>query len=777
MHQAAFRALTQCHRNQNNFLEKTSHLQFSEFKKYLEQDREWFACVQKKRFALGKLDTIIGKEMEQRQGEADAYLIPEEIAIHATWRPEMTDHYIAGDFGPARVNALPGPSRGSASGDTQGTLERVEPLHMIKQFPAYLVKSRIPQGATEEEVMNLARVRQIGEYFPMLENCDHTGDYKSKHRHILIFDEEENDMVEIGLKTALNNCPIFDGNGNIKPVIYSAKQGAAQWDDLDKDFLMTKVGDRTEKSTGHHAVRCIGDMDPYFLPTNFLICAAKSMRNLFPGLGKNITESTTIPANWDSPIANWLLQSSSSNTVAKLLENAAGVAAITVNPNNTKTSDTPTSFVASQVDDGFLQAVMVGIPQAKRDEVKPIIENRNISVIARTEQVRDKVLEYVNSGVAGMKASLKSEDKVHEWYGKLKSEYTKMKAEEQISSSSSGKQSSSIGSIVGYVPIGTDLTGTGYEFVGRLDDESNLQGGRGKTAGTYKEAGKNIGDLKILAKHAEGIRNTAEPLVIKLLAALYLLIKMDRPTLNALVEKDIRIPMNFLLFRPHMQYLTRAIIKCKQNGGTGVMLTGHDNFMMSWESGRMSGQMHYTTHIRPFIYNPENVYVKADVYVQGCEGGAGSRFYSVDTYKQKDMRELVNSLICVAIPVIETKFPLPMDICGRFHTQYTMEMEGQGQFERQMHYSTAPRFTQEFNFGKGGKQGSDVPPMMPGRHHDNTVCYPGHRQLWDTTRNAFSNVKVGQGHWGKDVYPGCADIRRGSLDVLETQNYANALTN
>jgi hypothetical protein len=640
--------------------------------------------------------------------------------------------------------------------------------------------------------MNLARIRQIGEYYTMLDNCDYQGEYKSKHRHILKFDEDENDMVEIGLKHALNHCGIFDGE-SIKPVQYSVKKGQAHWDDLDKDFLMTKVENRVVaekgtsqvgRSTGRVPVSIIGEMDPYFLPTHFLICAAKSMKSsMFKDQSiitdleferdkdGNVTSETrsqrpqTLSQTVIDSIKVWLGVITDSD-IDSLIKNIMGTLDFTVpvavNRENDKGENiTGDPFVASQVDDKFLQAVMAAIPQAKRDEVKTIVDNKTVPVASRADQVRDKILEYVNSNVAGMKSQLKTEDKVHEWYGNLKSEYTKLKQQETISSSK--EKETDPKKIIGYLPTGSNLSGTPYQLVGRLDD--------------YKSQFTN--NLRsTLQLHLNGIKNTAESKDIKALAAIYLFIKMDKSVLNALVDKDIRIPLNFLIFQPHMQYLTRAIIKCKQNGGTGVMLTGHDNFMMSWESGRKSGQMHYTTHIRPFIYNPENVHVKPDVYVQQYEGGAGSRFYNVDTYKQKDPRELTNSLICVAIPVVETRFPLPMDISGRFHTQYVMQqMDGQGQFERQLHYSTAPRYVQMYQFGKDGKQGSDVPPMMTGRHHDNTVCYPGHHQLWDPTKNNFSIVKIGRGHWGKDVYPGCASVRHGSLDVLETQNYAVGLTN
>ena len=123
-HQQAIRALTLCHRQQNQFLKETSQPSLNEFERFLRTDKERFGMVNKTKNALEKLDLLINKEMQMYGGVADAYLIPEEIAIHTTIVPiEKTDYYMAGDFGPNRVNGVPN-GKLSFAGNTQGTLER-----------------------------------------------------------------------------------------------------------------------------------------------------------------------------------------------------------------------------------------------------------------------------------------------------------------------------------------------------------------------------------------------------------------------------------------------------------------------------------------------------------------------------------------------------------------------------------------------------------------------------------------------------------------------------
>ena len=118
-------------------------------KRFIEDDRERFAIVQKSKNGLSKLDMMITKEMQQYRGVADAFLIPEELAIFATIaRDEATDYDKAGPEGPNRVNGVPGP-RGAK--DNQGALLRVEPLHMVRNTPVFIIHNLMVENVTEAE--------------------------------------------------------------------------------------------------------------------------------------------------------------------------------------------------------------------------------------------------------------------------------------------------------------------------------------------------------------------------------------------------------------------------------------------------------------------------------------------------------------------------------------------------------------------------------------------------------------------------------------------------
>jgi len=229
-------------------------------------------------------------------------------------------------------------------------------------------------------------------------------------------------------------------------------------------------------------------------------------------------------------------------------------------------------------------------------------------------------------------------------------------------------------------------------------------------------------------------------------------------------NRNVMIPMNFLLLRPHMQFLTRGIIKCAMNGGTGLTFMGNSNLQMSWETGRKMALMHYTTHFRSVIIYPKNLYVQPDVYVQAYEGGANTRFYNEETYRLSNLDDLKNSLICAPIPIEETNFPRHLNITGRHYGSYSSGLASRAEFER-LHYSTAARMNQIFRFNDASRQGSDEPMLTVNRHHWNLICQQGHQQNYNKKSNAYDQIIGTKGHL-KHVYPGVAHIWNGALEVL-----------
>ena len=818
LHQDGMRALTMCHRQQNEWLKKAGIPQDKLFERYMQQDIERFAAVQKSKNGLEKIDMYIKEEMDMYGGEANVYLIPERIAMYARIAQDnKTDYYLAGPMGPARVNNTSPFGNQVAAGNTQGRLDGLDPIGMIAGAPTYVVKNKMIQGMSERETMNLARMRQIGNYYLMVDRPDRDyNNYKSRDRSILIYSQDVDDMVEIGLEQAIENAGIFenDPTGSVKAVGYTTNDSANYRRDQDEDFLTINWANpanpadpKLANRRGRRAIAYIGEINQQYLDRASALNAGRSVLAAFEkqngALNGNALFQTDkagvvtllkpddvagkVEAFCKSLFGEINAQDftgASGGLNAKQItftgayKNFAGLGAVThkrpsdnadkSNLNNVMPADDVNSKIAPV----FFETLKAPIPVAKRGEVQSIIDNTNASVQERGAMIRDKILGYIQDGVKGVRLQ---ENEVHPWYEDKVQEYNKLVRESAPIQSKVG--GSGVSKLVGYVRKGTDLSGTDLEYV-ENDSFTSVQNqyqSIGMMSGVDRVVPSKAVSLQavtneIIQLHQDSLQNSAESNIIKTLAFMYLMSPFNKQQMIKFVNHNILVPMNFIIFAPHMQYLTRAVIKCQSGGGCGRTFIGNDNFMISHESGRMMMQMHFTTHFRSVVTEAKNVYVQPDVFVQELDGGAGHRFWTPDAYRTKKFDDLRNSLICCALPITERHFDTIIDLTGRITQDYAVQpVLNPGD---RLQYSTAGRYNSLYDF-KNLSQGSIGTPMMTlNRTHYNTKCVQGHYQEFNPVAGVHNIIHVNKGHWGKDVYPGCAKVRAGALAQFESQNYS-----
>ena len=846
------RALVTSHRYQQQFVREAGMPQDQQLKYFLEQDRERFAIAQKTKNGLEKLNLLINKEMSSYRGEADCFLIPEEISIFTQIvRPEKTDYYLAGQLGPDRVNNAPG-SRGTlASGNTQGALERIEPRHMIQDVPVYIVKNLQVENVSEAESQMLTRVRQIGEYTTMIDDCPDYSQYRTDHRSILMYNQDIDDMTKITLENAIENCGLWDENGEVRPLQPKPKATSLQRQDEDQDFMTYLRPATGGTQTKRSVVDYIFDIAPEYLSAKKVVNGGESLKQaIFSQIGlelksafeKNVPTTKTFAVPWSEIEAGE--EEGEIAFAGALIEIAYSFKEITggksaffdfapkgesnaetlykhffipgrVPVKKTKArSQFVESRVSSDVDNAFFQTLMSQVPASKKAEVQAAVDNHVGSTLQKGEIIRNKILEFLGENVAGLK--FKDEAPVHKWFGDRVKQYNELSDASPVQS---GQSTATGDDIAGYAFPGQDLSSLGYEYVhesslrpneDELDSKTGFRSlfdleesmARPQTMSTsaMQQQGTGLAGIGAFVRNPvirqqerrgentksrmstykaqlRNLEKSGASFATKIFSKMFLLTRVTRENMLSFCNNNVMVPMNFLLFRPHMQYRTRAIIKCKQDGGSGITAVGHSNLGIASESaGRKVSQMHYTTHFRSVIVYPKNVYVQPDVYVQEAEGGAGVRFYNPDTYAQIDLDNLEASLICAAVPITETHFPSPLDLSGRFYTEFNMGMAARSQYEN-LHYSSAARYNALYNFMTAARQGTDVPHLAPGRSHRNRVCYQGHQQNHNAKTGDFNRITVNKGHWTKNVAAGNGGIRHGAMETLETIDYSTRNAN
>lgn len=773
MHYDGLRALINCHRRQNHLIKKTSPPGVNDIEKFLDVDIARFAGMIKEKNFMAKLHTEANKEMEQRGGEADTYIMDEEVAIYqGLVRDEVTDYYIAGQDGPDRIN--------------KGLKRPLEPRAMVVDCPVIILKKKLIQGIPESEVAAASRVRQIGEYYKMMDNVADYTTYTSKERSILIYDHDVDDMVEITLEDAIYHNGAWDGTGKLRRVPPRDRNDANQ------DF-MTVV----QKDGKRSNIANIYDMDPAFLRSKDITNAGKAiLGRLRIMLGKEPTQDDFIDNNNTfTPLATNIMNvlGIDTNTVTgqvakNVFATANGYAAVAKgaaaqgDPKDPKTI-TSTTLIESKINPTFHKMLLSSAPASKRQDIEGIINNANLNIVQKTDQVRDKIIEYTQNKVAG--CLFTSEKEVHDWHKDQLAQYNS-EVEKAKQSMTPSTVSADAGKIVGYVKVGTDLSGTGLVYVD-APTSSSVSGGSHQQQSligalvpppslTYAASGKSdkredIVDARV-GLHKSGVDAEGESPLVKGLGLMWTLCKFERDALCGLARANIPVPVGVLLFRPHEQVRTTGAIKAKSGGGTGYTFYGNSDMRIAHTVGTKMCNMHFTIHHRSVVMNPQNVLVLPDLLPQEYLGGGGSRFWSPETYKQKNNEHLQNSLMSIFVPLTERKFAKRMDVSGRFFTENASAMASQG-----LHYSTADRYSQIFGWRTGQAKGTEHPMMTLNPIHNNMIVCEGHHQEYNKMRGEHSKVIVGKGHWGMDTYAGCAAARSGKLTQLRQQNYATRTAN
>lgn len=766
LHQQALRSLTLCHRQQNQFLRECTQIKGSELQHMLKMDKERFAIVQKTKNGLEKLDMLISKEMQMYGGDANAYLIPEEIAIHCTIvRPEKTDYYIGGQMAVDRVNGIQSAMPGFAGG-TQGNLN-AGTIFRIRQFPAYLIKNRAIQGVSEADTQNLARIRQIGNYYVMKVEADDYTDYKTEWLSIKIFDHTINNLVKITAKDVIENLPIFDGTGKI---IYDGNA---------HDFLSTdvKVGNDEKRS-----VKIVADINPAYITVDSLMKGGRTILNALglKTLGDVVKESTTVGIFEITANGQRLIQQVKQiigDIPDEVLAAIIGATIDTRDPKNAiikpgvVSGTSNLSQVDSKIDAGFLQMLQMQVPVSKREEISSIVTHTTKSTLQKAQEIKEKMIGYVESGIQGT-SKLQSKEHVEAWFSERVRQYESKIAEER---SQIGTQQKGGGEFCGFALAGTDLSKTPYRFMEIPDKNENVEGNvmGFEKIGMYTKPRQPSDNTALSWNRINAWVTALAPYFaskdVIFGTLVYLMLPINQKSLLACCNHNIMLPMNLVVFQAHQEFLTRGLIKCKENGESIYSFMGNEDFQIAHEAGRKMAMMHFTMHFRCVVHDAKSVHVDPDVFVQQRISGCGTRFWTQSDYINK-YKDRSADLHAICVPIEEKKFSSPMSITGRWGNVVTGDSNyvEQSEFD---HYSTSVRFSRAWGWNKDANQVGVLPGMSMALTHKNMVVYQGLQRNYNPRTGNHDITILNTGHLSKNLAPGCADVFDGSLDVLDEQNY------
>lgn len=292
------RALVNGYRYQQKFMSEAGFFKKGDLMAALERDRDNFALVQKDQQGLEKWDAHSRKEQKIWRGTSNAIIMGEEVSLYTELvGPERILYKNAGPLGPARINNTP-LEKYSASGDTQGNLERIEAVRAVRDTQVFVARTYALDGVGKADV--LTRTRAIGEYNYMLDECPTSVPYTSDSMDISIKDEDRDEFACITADMGIEHCGIWDTTtGRVNRAIVGppdaygvamANQSSLEQRDYLRNFLVRPTGNGTFKP-----IEYIGDLAEEYLSDEAVERAGHSlMRAAFNKNEANMREAEQI---------------------------------------------------------------------------------------------------------------------------------------------------------------------------------------------------------------------------------------------------------------------------------------------------------------------------------------------------------------------------------------------------------------------------------------------------------------------------------------------------
>jgi len=248
----------------------------------------------------------------------------------------------------------------------------------------------------------------------------------------------------------------------------------------------------------------------------------------------------------------------------------------------------------------------------------------------------------------------------------------------------------------------------------------------------------------------------------------------------SLIRNNVLFPTDFLLSRPHARYQTYTAIKVKAGDSTAVTYMGNSHFTLGDNVATQTHLGAFTYYSSTVIFEPRNVFVVRNSFVEGYDGGMGTKFYEIGKYNPGQQKygdePLTNtkggSLFAMMIPRGGFDLPSPMSITGRF-TMFDRQIFSMN--EEKLHYPTAFFYNKLWGFSDHSLGTLDINNMryVNERTAPNGVTHEGHTLFYSPTARDFKRVRLSRGHWGSDVtYSGCGQVRRGAMKRFRIQDWS-----
>lgn len=235
--------------------------------------------------------------------------------------------------------------------------------------------------------------------------------------------------------------------------------------------------------------------------------------------------------------------------------------------------------------------------------------------------------------------------------------------------------------------------------------------------------------------------------------------------LHRMIQKNVVLPLAFVVARPHASYVTAQAICCLSGEAMGMYAYQHGTFMVGDDADVQAHTGSYTYKSKAVVTNEDHVYVARNVFVTGCLGGLGVELFDPETYGLGDPHTGGASIFVLCVPYASNEAGgAPISLTGNVTVNgkaYNLGQRDRLDYVGVSYYNSIWGWRQ--NAQDTYSDGISVLDEVAERTFRNTIMFRGTSQLYNPMTRDFTVLQRGKGHWGAETtYPGCRNVRNGA---------------
>lgn len=234
-------------------------------------------------------------------------------------------------------------------------------------------------------------------------------------------------------------------------------------------------------------------------------------------------------------------------------------------------------------------------------------------------------------------------------------------------------------------------------------------------------------------------------------------IEVKDPESLATAIKEARFipfPFKLVIYKPRMTYQMATAVLLKGGEELGQTLHGHHDFQLTDDVIHKTHIGHYTFYSKSVVREPKNMYLAEDVFCTGYKGGDNTKF--VDEVSEFSTASIDSSSGSLLAAIVHRDADLKA--CMAAGSNDPLQEHGAE--------GSSLKCAKVSNYC-GTTAMNTVRHMDDDEQEDgNSLCFRGAEQTRDK-QGHWQTRHRNTGHWGPNVYDGCASVRIGMYAHLK----------